>query len=80
MSSGTVTVQLNEETIRLAKQLAAERGISVGDLVAEQIRALVRRARDYELAKDRAVATMHKGFDLGGGPYYADRGELHERS
>ena len=72
-------MQLDEETIRQAKVVAAKRDTSVSRLVAENIEDLVRDDGDYQAARKRAMARMRRGFDLGGGPYYADRGELHER-
>ena len=40
MAKRNLTIQLDETTIRRAKMIAAEHGISIGGLVSEQISAL----------------------------------------
>ncbi len=40
---------------------------------------LVTDAEKEEIIK-KAVELMHKGLNLGGGPYYKNRGELYERT
>jgi len=57
--------------------LAARRGTSLSRL-AEQLEDLIRRDRDYEAAKRRALARLDKGFEPGCTPP-ASRKELHER-
>ncbi len=37
-----------------------------------------RKALERETAIKRLFASMEKKWDLGGGPYYRDRGELYE--
>lgn len=73
-----ITLRLDRDLLRDAKVLAARRGTSVSRLVAGQLEELVRRDRDYEAAKKRALARLEKGFDLGWAPP-ASREELHER-
>ena len=43
-----LTLQLDEETIRQAKLLAARRGTSISGLVARQLELLVARDARYE--------------------------------
>lgn len=73
-----LTLSVDSELLRDAKVLAARRGTSVSRMMAEQLEELVRRDREYERARQRAVARLEKGFDLGWTPP-ASRNELHER-
>lgn len=78
MAKRNLTVQLDEEVIRKAKVLAAERSTSIGALVADQIERLVGDAEAYREAMRRAIARMEEGFALGGPPY-PKREELYDR-
>lgn len=73
-----VTLRLDADLLQDAKVLAARRGTSVSRLMADQMEELVRRERDYERARRRAVARLEQGFDLDWTPA-ATRDELHER-
>ena len=53
-----LTLQLDEETIRQAKLLAARRGTSISGLVARQLELLVARDARYEEARRRADELM----------------------
>jgi hypothetical protein len=72
-----LTVQLDRETIRKAKVIAAKRGTSVSALVAAQIAEAVQADAAYEAARRSALALLDQGFHLGGGR--PDRDALHER-
>jgi len=61
-----LTVQLDEETIRQAKILAAERGTSVSGLVARELEQLVARNARYEEAMRRAIELMAESVPRGG--------------
>jgi hypothetical protein len=76
-SKQNLTIQLDRETIRKAKVLAAKRGTSIGALVAAQIQESVRAESAYESARRRALELLQSGFHLGGGRL--DREALHER-
>jgi Family of unknown function (DUF6364) len=71
-----LTVQLDEETIRQAKILAAERGTSVSGLVARELERLVARAARYEEAMRRAIELMEESEPHGGRTWRRD--ELYE--
>jgi predicted transcriptional regulator len=71
-----LTIQLDPETIRKAKVLAAKRGTSVGALVAAQIQESVQAEDAYESARRAAFELLERGFHLGGG--HPDRDALHE--
>ncbi len=73
-----LTVRLERETILRAKRLAAERGTSISQLVAEKIEQAVEEESAYESAQRHALALLQKGFHLGGGRP-ASREEIHER-
>lgn len=73
-----VTLRVDAELLRDAKVLAARRGTSVSRLMADQLEELVRRDREYDVARRRAVARLEEGFDLGW-ERAASRDELHER-
>ena len=61
-----LTLQLDEETIRQAKLLAARRGTSISGLVARELELLVARDARYEEARRRAVELMAKSVAHGG--------------
>lgn len=72
-----LTVQLDRDTIRKAKLLAARRGTSVSGLVAAQINESVQAEDAYEAARRSALELLERGFHLGG--KRLSRDELHER-
>ena len=73
-----LTVQLDEETVKKARVLAAQRSTSVSKLVADEIERLVGEDEAYQRAKAVALGHLRRGFHLGGGPR-PDRDSLHER-
>lgn len=73
-----LTVQLDAQTIRKARVLAAERGTSISKLVSEQIERMVLESREYTEARRRALALLDSGFHLGGGAL-PKRDELYDR-
>jgi hypothetical protein len=73
-----ITVQLDRETIRKAKVLAAKRGTSVSGLLARQIRKMVGEEALYESSRRAALELLEAGFHLGGS-IPVSREELHER-
>ncbi len=78
MAKRNLTVQLDEEVIRKARIVAAERSLSISRLVAQQIETLVGDEDAYEAAEREAIARLERGFDLGGEPL-GPREQLHER-
>jgi predicted transcriptional regulator len=73
-----LTLQLDDDTVRRAKVLAARRSTSVSRLVAEEITRLVTEDDRYQRAHEVAARHLRKGFRLGGGAL-PDRDSLHER-
>lgn len=73
-----LTLQLDDETVRKAKVLAARRTTSVSRLIADEIDRLVAQDETYRLAHQCALIQLGRGFHLGGGPL-PSRESLHER-
>jgi hypothetical protein len=67
-----LTLQLDEETIRQAKLLAAKRGTSISGLVARELQRLVARDARYEEAERRAVELMAESVARGGRSWRRD--------
>jgi hypothetical protein len=67
-----LTLQLDEETIRQAKLLAAKRGTSISGLVARELQRLVARDARYEEAQRRAVELMAESVARGGRSWRRD--------
>ena len=74
-----LTVELDVETIRKARVLAAQRDTSISGLVAGEIKRLVSEADGYERARTQALALLERGFDMGSKGTLPSRDELHER-
>ncbi len=73
-----ITVSLDRELIRQARIVAARRGTSVSKLLAAELARTVEEADTYQRAERQALATLDKGFHMGGQPL-PHRDELHER-
>ena len=80
MGKQNITLSLPEDDIRAAKILAASRGTSVSQLLARMLRELVERETGYARARDRSLARLREGMDLGtGGHIDWSRDSVHER-
>ena len=73
-----LTVRLDVETIRQARILAARRGTSISQLVADKIAEEAGKASEYERNRAAALAYLERGFHMGGGKL-PNRDEIHER-
>jgi len=73
-----ITLRMEETLVRDAKILAARKGSSVSRMLAEELEKLIRRDREYEDAKKRALSRLEAGYDLRSTPPRS-RDELHER-
>jgi predicted transcriptional regulator len=71
-----LTIQLDEEIIQKAKELAVRRNTSVSGLVAQKIEEAVEADARYQRAMQRALEAMHNAVPLGGGKW--TREELYE--
>jgi hypothetical protein len=74
-----ITLTLDRETLRDARILAAERGLSVSALLREELAGLVHRHHRYAKAREAAVRRLTRGHALGGGKL-PKRDELHDRA
>ncbi|HEU5472106.1 MAG TPA: DUF6364 family protein [Actinophytocola sp.] len=66
MAKRNLTVQLDEETIRAVKELAARRGTSVSGLVAQKIHQMVAADDRYQVAMEAALEAMRNAKPRGG--------------
>jgi hypothetical protein len=68
MARQNLTIQLDEATMRRVKILAAERGVSIGELVTQQIEQMVAAVDRYSAAREQILRHLKKPpFRLGGG-------------
>lgn len=80
MAHRNITLSLPEEDLREARVLAARRGTSVSQLLARVLRETVERETGYGAAKERSIALLREGADLGtNGTVTWSRDDLHER-
>lgn len=80
MQNRSLTLKLDADLFGKLEIVATKRGISVSALALASLVELVDDARDYHQTKDRAVALLRQGFDLGTkGEVTWPRNELHER-
>jgi hypothetical protein len=74
-----ITLTIDEETLREARVLAAERGLSVSAFLREELARLVDQQRGFTRARETAVRRLTAGRSLGGGKLPM-REELHDRA
>jgi len=75
-----ITLSLPEEDIREARILAASRGTSVSQLLARMLKELVEQETGYASARDRSLARLREGMDLGTGGHIGwSRDSVHDR-
>jgi uncharacterized protein DUF6364 len=78
MARRNLTIQLDEATIRRAKIIAAEHGVSIGGLVTQQIEQIVVETDRYNAAREQILSHLKKPpFRLGG--VRPGREKLHDR-
>jgi uncharacterized protein YqeY len=73
-----ITVSLDTVTLQRAKQLAAQRNLSVSKLLAADLAEQVDSQNHYEQGKRQALAWL-KGGELELGGQYLSRDGTHER-
>ena len=76
---GNLTVQLDDETIRSAKVLAARKGTSVSALVAQMLREATVADLRYQQAMDVAFASMAEAAHSGRHAPEWSREEIYDR-
>ena len=73
-----ITLAIDQRLLRQARALAAQRGVSISRMLADELRTLVAEEAAYRQAKAQALAQLDALFHLGGGGI-ADREALHDR-
>ncbi len=71
---------LPEETLKRARHLAAEKGVSLSRLLSETLEQSVLEDQHYSAARKSALAQMKRGVEMGVGidvPWTRD--DLHQR-
>lgn len=75
-----ITLALPKDLLQKAKRIAVNRRKSISGLLTEMIEDLVSSAEEYAQARDRQLALLERGLDLGTrGQASWTRDELHER-
>lgn len=75
-----VTLAIPKDILRKAKILAVQRNISLSGLLTQTLTDLVAHREAYEQARQRNIALLKRGFELGSqGKANWKREELHER-
>jgi hypothetical protein len=72
-----ITIAVEQDLLRKARVLAAQKGTSVSKLLSDELERLVGQADRYEKAKAEALADLNRGLRLGG--QFASRDILYER-
>jgi len=73
-----VTLKLDRDLLREVRIMAAENDTSISALLTVHLQEIVKNRGGYEEAKNRAIARMRKGWNLGW-QKPKSRDELHER-
>ncbi len=80
METQNITLALPKEVLHKVKLIAVRRRKSVSGLLTEMLEEMVAKSDEYEIARQRALALMEKGFNMGYGEGpHPTREELHER-
>jgi hypothetical protein len=80
MDKQNVTLSIPEDILQKAKIWAAKQNMSLSNLFTQALIDMLERADQYELAKERQLARMQQGFNMGTeGEINWTRAELHER-
>lgn len=73
-----ITISLDKELIRIGKVIAAQKGTSLNRMLRLELERTIRNARQYDIAKQKAITAMKEGFQADM-DCYPSRDELHER-
>lgn len=72
-----ITLKLDDDLLKKAKLLAAERDSSVSQMLSEYLGEIIAKTTKYSDAKQNALKMMDKGFNLGFSRRKGSRDELH---
>ena len=73
-----ITLALDPRLLKRARAFAAQRGVSVSAMLADELAHILDRETAYEQAKIRALARLQSAFHLGG-EKMTSREALHDR-
>lgn len=73
-----ITISLDKDMIRAGKMIAAQQGTSLNRMLRLELERIIQNVRQYDMAKQKAIAAMKAGFNSGM-DRYPSRDELHER-
>jgi hypothetical protein len=73
-----ITISLDKDLIQAGKAIAAQQGTSLNRMLRLELERIIRNLRQYDTAKQKAIAAMKAGFHSGM-DRYPSRDELHER-
>ncbi len=80
MERQNVTLSLPKALLKKAKTLAVRKDSSLSELLRGALEEKVKEESGYQRARDRQVALMERGFDMGTkGKISVTREELHAR-
>ena len=80
MDKQNVTLSIPKNILRKAKMQAIEQDTSLSNLLTQTLIDIVEQTDLYEVAKERQLAWLRQGFDMGTqGEISWTREELHER-
>ncbi|HSW58826.1 MAG TPA: hypothetical protein VLH15_10505 [Dehalococcoidales bacterium] len=65
MERQNVTISVPKDVLKKAKHIAVNRQTSLSRLLAETLEEIVEKDDAYSKARDRQLAAMNEGFDLG---------------
>ena len=77
MAKSNITLKIDTQLLRKIKILAAKQETSISALLIALLEEKVGKDSEYEQAKERALARMKEGLDLGGRPF--SREEIYDR-
>ncbi len=79
-STQNVTLAIPKDILRKAKILAVQKNTSLSGLLTQTLVDLVTRQEEYDQARQRNLALLDSGFDMGTqGKIPWKRDDLHER-
>jgi len=73
-----ITISLDKDLIQIGKVIAAQKGTSLNKMLRLELEKIILNIRQYDMAKQKAIAAMKAGFHSGM-DRYPSGDELHER-
>ena len=73
-----ITISLDKALIQAGKVIVAQQGTSLNRMLRLELERIIRNLKQYDMAKQKAIAAMKAGFHSGM-DRYPSRDELSER-